>query len=377
MGITSSNKVVDRSEIQCDGQLKVTLALTASPDIIENPTDIVLVPDRSGSMAGVPLAAVKEGADTFIDIIQQATSNGGGSGELGSGTKMGVVSFATTARQDTAMITSVADLKGAVNALVAGGSTNHGDAFAQATELLETGTNPVKVMVMFTDGNTTAGPPPAPIADLAKAKGIIIYCIGLVGTDGLDVSALNDWATDPDSIHVAIAPTPADLEEIFAELAANLTKPGATDLKIVEEVNPDFEITEILPPDKGTVEQQTDTKLTWRMDSLGVDAGEIALDSVGRILQVDVTVKDVCPDRRVSLAMILTEVDDKGEKETKGVKVLTIPAHQEMGCRDVLVRCVRFAEPEDGANLCATRKFQVQTFAHYMDSDFVCCPDKE
>lgn len=390
MGITSSNKVVDRSEIQCDGQLKVTLALTASPDIIENPTDIVLVPDRSGSMAGVPLAAVKEGADTFIDIIQQATSNVGGSGELGSGTKMGVVSFATTARQDTAMITSVADLKGAVNALVAGGSTNHGDAFAQAT--------------------------------------------------------------DPDSIHVAIAPTPADLEEIFAELAANLTKPGATDLKIVEEVNPDFEITEILPLDKGTVEQQTDTKLTWRMDSLGVDAvesatlsflirrrsdtgglklvnqsiqytdaqgklvvfpdptvrvgcdviihpepcptpvdvtvegctdavvvdaGEIALDSVGRILQVDVTVKDVCPDRRVSLAMILTEVDDKGEKETKGVKVLTIPAHQEMGCRDVLVRCVRFAVPEDGANLCATRKFQVQTFAHYMDSDFVCCPDKE
>lgn len=65
MGITSSNKVVDRSEIQCDGQLKVTLALTASPDIIENPTDIVLVLDRSGSMAGVPLAAVKEGADTL------------------------------------------------------------------------------------------------------------------------------------------------------------------------------------------------------------------------------------------------------------------------------------------------------------------------
>ena len=93
------------------------------------------------------------------------------------------------------MITSVANLKGAVNALVAGGSTNHGDAFAQATELLETGTNPVKVMVMFTDGNTTAGPPPAPIADLAKAKGIIIYCIDLVGTDGLDVNALNDWAT--------------------------------------------------------------------------------------------------------------------------------------------------------------------------------------
>lgn len=450
MGITSSNKVVDREQIGCDGVLKVTLALTAAPDIIENPTDIVLVLDRSGSMTGAPLAALKEGANTFIDIIQEATADGGGSGELGSGTRMGVVSFASTARQDTAMTASVADLKGAVNALTAGGSTNHGDAFAQATQLLETGSNPVKVMVLFTDGNTTAGPPPAPIAAQARAKGIIIYCIGLVGADGLDVSALNNWATDPDSIHVAIAPTPADLEEIFAELAANLTKPGATDLKIVEEVNPDFEIIEILPPAKGTVEQGSDTKLTWRMDSLGVsgvesttlsflvrhrsdtgglklvnqsvqysdtqgnlvvfpaptvrvscdvviqpepcptpvdvtvegctdsvvvDAGEIALDSVGRILQLDVTVKNVCPHRRVSLAVILTEVGPKEEKETRGVKVLTIPAHQGTGCRDVLVRCVRFAVPEDGASLCAPRKFQVQTFAHYMDSDFVCCPD--
>lgn len=450
MGITSSNKVVDRDQIGCDGVLKVTLALTASPDIIENPTDIVLVLDRSGSMAGEPLAAVKEGADTFIDIIQQATSDGSGSGDLGSGTKMGVVSFASTARKDTTLTTSVADLKAAVNGLAAGGSTNHGDAFAQATQLLETGSNPVKVMVLFTDGNTTAGPPPAPIADQAKAKGIIIYCIGLVGTDGLDVSALNNWASDPDSIHVAIAPTPADLEEIFAELAANLTKPGATDLKIEEALNPDFEITQILPPAKGTVDQSSDTQLTWRMDSLGVsgvesatlsflvrhrsqtgglklvnqsiqysdaqgnlvvfpdptvrvgcdiivqpepcptpvevtaegctdavvvDAGEIALDAVGRIVQVDVTVKDVCPQRRVSLAVILTEVNDNEEKETRGVKVLPIPPHQESGCRDVLVRCVRFAVPEDSGTLCQPQKFQVQTFAHYMDSDFVCCPE--
>lgn len=448
MGITSSNKVVDRDQVACDGVFKVTLALTAAPDIIENPTDIVLVLDRSGSMAGEPLAALKEGADTFIDIIQQATSDGSGSGDLGSGTKMGVVSFASTAEKDTDLTTSVADLKAAVNALSAGGSTNHGDAFVQATELLETGSNPVKVMVMFTDGNTTAGPPPAPFADLAKAKGIIIYCIGLVGADGLDVSALNQWASDPDSIHVAIAPTPADLEKIFAELAANLTKPGATNVNIEEALNPDFEITQIIPPAKGTVEQNSDTQLTWRIASLGVsgsesatlsflvrhrgdtgglklvnqsiqysddqgnlvvfpdptvqvscdvvvhpepcpepvdvtvegctdavvvDAGEISLDAVGRILQINVTVRDVCPDRKVSLAVILTELDSQGKKETRGVKVFALPPHKESGCRDVQVRCVRFAVPEDGTQLCATRTFQVQTFAHYMDSDFSCC----
>ena len=56
MGITSSNKQISADRIDCDGSLKVTLALSASPDIVSNPTDIVLVLDRSGSMAGSPLA---------------------------------------------------------------------------------------------------------------------------------------------------------------------------------------------------------------------------------------------------------------------------------------------------------------------------------
>lgn len=451
MGITSSNKVVDRSEVGCDGEFQVTLALTAAPDIIENPTDLVLVLDRSGSMSGVPLAAMKEGSNTFIDIIQQATDDGSGSGDLGSGTRMGVVSFSSSAVVDAPLTASVSQLKGAVDALTAGGSTNHGDAFATATQLLETGTNPVKVMVLFTDGNTTAGPPPAPIAAQARDKGIIIYCIGLVGADGLDVSALNNWATDPDSVHVAIAPTPADLEAIFAELAANLTKPGATDLKIVEQLNPDFEIVNIVTPAKGTVEQQSDTQLTWKMDSLGVsgvesatlafrarhrgvtggvkqvnqsiqysdaqgnlvdfpdptvnvkcdvvvcaepcptpvdvvaegcsdlvvvDVGDVQLGGQGRIIQLELTVKDVCPNRRVALGVILEEVGPDGKTEPRGVKVFTLPAHTQPGCRDVQVQCIRFVVPEDvslwGKSLCDTRRFQVQVIAQAMDGEFRC-----
>ncbi len=59
MGITNSNKIIDVDSIACDGSLKVTLALTAAPDIISNPTDIALVLDCSGSMRGVPLASMK------------------------------------------------------------------------------------------------------------------------------------------------------------------------------------------------------------------------------------------------------------------------------------------------------------------------------
>ena len=41
MGITNSNKEIDVSRIDCDGTVKVTLGLSAAPDISSNPTDIV------------------------------------------------------------------------------------------------------------------------------------------------------------------------------------------------------------------------------------------------------------------------------------------------------------------------------------------------
>ena len=189
MGITNSNKVINMDRIDCDGSLKVTLALTAAPDIVTNPTDIALVLDRSGSMAGEPLASMKIGAKTFIDIISESTG-GQASGEIGSGSRIGIVSFSNTAVQDTQLITSVATLKNAVDALSAGGSTNHADAFTKAISLFDPSSSNAKVIVMFTDGNTTVGAPPAPVAAAARAQGIVIYCIGLVGSDGVDVNAL-------------------------------------------------------------------------------------------------------------------------------------------------------------------------------------------
>lgn len=77
MGITSSTKVMNVTAIPCGGTFNVTLALTAEPDITTNPTDIVLILDRSGS-------------------------------------RIGIVSFADAAVQNTGLITSVADLKAAM-----------------------------------------------------------------------------------------------------------------------------------------------------------------------------------------------------------------------------------------------------------------------
>ena len=275
MGVTNSNKVADTAAICCGDSFKVTLALTAAPDIVTNPTDIVLVLDRSGSLSGPPFADMKAGAKTFIDIISESTG-GSGSGEIGSGSRMAVVSFASTASVDAPLTTSVADLKAAVDALSAGGGTNHGDAFQKAQALFDPASANARTIVMFTDGVTTSGPAPGPIAAAARAAGTVIYCIGLIGSDGLDIAALNNWATDPDASHVAVTPDAAELEDLFAELAANISKPGATDVLILETLDADFELGEVEPPDKGSVIVTGPRSLRWSIDSLGTTKSESA-----------------------------------------------------------------------------------------------------
>ena len=98
MGITSSNKEINSSQIRCGGTFRVTLALSAAPDISENPTDIVLVLDRSGSMAGSPLANLKLGANTFIDIIDESTDSTQ-DGQIGLGSRIAIVSFPEVQRR--------------------------------------------------------------------------------------------------------------------------------------------------------------------------------------------------------------------------------------------------------------------------------------
>ena len=453
MGITNSNKELSAARINCGGSFQVRLSLTAEPDIVTNPTDIVLILDRSGSMAGSALANLKNGAKAFIDIIDEAT-DGTQDGQIGSGSRIAVVSFADTATTDTQLITSVSDLKAAVDALTAGGSTNHADAFAKASALLSAPSTNARVMVMFTDGQTTAGPDPSPVAAAARAAGAIIYAIGLSGNGGVDVPALEDWASKPASAYVAITPDDAELEELFEDLARNIANPGATNVVVTDTVSSCFRITAVTMPTKGSATLLNTNTVQWKIDELGVaqsegavleftvehigpcsgsvavnesisyddtegnvvdfpspelevdcdvivlpeicpepvdltidgcedtlefDAGDLGMESLGRIVQLSVTLQRVCPNRRVALAAILTEVDDQGLEYKRGMKTVLVPAHTQETCRDVTVRCIRFVLPESldvsgsAGTICNARNFKARFIANYIDNEFECC----
>lgn len=449
------NKIVSANEIPCRGTVTVTLSVEASPNINENPADMVLVLDRSGSMNGDPLANLKLGAKAFVDIIDENT-DGQTDGQIGGGSRIGIVSFADTATQDTQLITSVDDLKDAIDALVSDGRTNHVDAFNKAIALFSAVSDNQKIIIMFTDGETTVGGSADAIAEAAKALGIQIYVIGLTGNGGIDIDALTAWASSPKADFLRITPSAAELVELFEALAETISGPGATDIEIKEELTEDFTIVSIGNPSHGTVEKTGDRTFTWKIEELGKmmnetatvsfvirhtgvrdgdlevnesvtytdnedhevefpsprvrvqcdedvivipeacpvamnltvegcsDAlvfteGEVLLSSLGRIVETDVTIRNVCPGKRVALALLLYEVTDEGLELSRGVKTMEIPAHDEESCRDVIVQCVKFVLPEtlDTAGtpnaICDERNLHLKAIAHYIDTDFVCC----
>ena len=448
MPITSANKTTNKTSLAFGDTMQVTLSVTAEPTIISDPVKIALLLDRSGSMRGQALENLKDGAQDFVRIIAENTGSPDGS-ELLGGSEIGVISFAASATVDSPLTTSVAQLDAAIEALQAQGNTNQAAAFGQAQAML--GTTGRRICVMFTDGEPTVGPDPAPVAQALRESGVEIYCIGLVGTDGINEETLRAWASTPSSKYVRVSPTPAELEQLFKDVAEDISEPGAENILMEELVSEGFVIIDIAAPEFGTVMQLSPRALNWRIpvlgktgeqtasltftvkhvgttggtkkinqsvsyhddqnnvvtfpepsvdvdctqivvpepcpqpveltaegcrDTLVADAGEISLQSLGRILELSVTIRNVCPRKRVGLAVLLSEQDESGIEHARGTKILTVPAHDSSGCRDVLVKGIRFVLPEDlnvsGCGFCKNRSFKARFLANLIDSDFVC-----
>ncbi len=113
-------------------------------------------------------------------------------------------------------------------------------------------------------------------------------------------------------------------------------------------------------------------------DTLEFDAGDLQPDSLGRILQLDVTLRGICPGKRVALAVILNEVDEFDTEFQRGLKTMTIPAHTRETCQDIIVRCIKFVLPQDldvssGCScICSRRRLRARLIAHYVDHDYIC-----
>lgn len=455
MSVSNPQKKISPETIGCQGTATVTMSFDATAMLSKDPADIVLIMDRSYSMNNERMFYAKQGAKDLINIVSGATAEQG-SDTIGSGSRMGIVSFSSTATQDVQLTTNVNSLKNAITSLSKTSETNHVVAFEAAETMLGAKGDNRQVVIMFTDGLTTQGGSAKPVTDRMKANGVEIYCIGLLETP----ETLNEWASEPVSTHVAYTAEPTKVGEVFRDIAAETVKAGAQDIMITEEVQPDFKILSAEAPEYGTAMITGQNTLTWNLKSAGLtlnpttielsfavmhigttggtkqfnklvtyedrdgnkldfgnptvnvdcsvnpviypepcpepttfevtgceDAAKVVMNSVeltslGRIVQVDMTLKSICPGKRLAVSVLLSETGQDGIKQTRGLKHFLVPAQEGEECTDITLKCIQFSVPEEldtdqtANGICNSRTFEVMAIANYVDSDFACCDTK-
>lgn len=181
---------------------------------LKQPLDVMIIIDRSGSMAGTKLIQAKNAATSFIDNLVPGSD------------RVGYVSYSTSASLITGLSTSFSTTKTKIQATTASGNTNIGGAVKSAyQEIYNNGRDGVKhVVILLTDGEanisdvSTLTPNQYAISrsNIAKLDGTIIYSIGL-GTS-VDSNLLKSVATLPSYFYHS--PTGEDLTNIYMEIAA-------------------------------------------------------------------------------------------------------------------------------------------------------------
>ena len=90
-------------------------------------------------------------------------------------------------------------------------------------------------------------------------------------------------------------------------------------------------------------------------------------DSEGRMLDVTMTLQNVCPGRRVFIGLSAHEVMEGGAEELRGFRALTLPAHHDGAAHAVDAPPIRFILPEEGSYPGRPRHFVLRAYAHYAD----------
>lgn len=150
-----------------------------APPIERAPLDVMIVIDRSGSMAGQPLDAVKQ---AVAGLIRLATPQD----------RIGVVAFDDTSRIVVPLRRhdSVDDAVNEIMSIQAGGSTNLSGGWLMALDELRESVrhDAVRRIVLLTDGHANVGLDKVetfgPIVTQARTEGVTTSCIGFA--DGFD-----------------------------------------------------------------------------------------------------------------------------------------------------------------------------------------------
>lgn len=247
-------------DIPCNGATTVNVTLDAGSSTSGRPVDLVLVLDRSGSMGG-SMDALKVATKAFVDKFDEG--DGARDGLLANGSRIGVVSFSSNATLDRPLTSNANQVKAAIDGLVAAGSTNHAAGILTGQAQFASSPNS-RIMIMFTDGNTTAGGNPLDEAVAARNAGTEIFGIGLGGS--INQNAVRSWVSLPVNTHAYFTTDPSALQQIFDNIGTVITRPAATQVVVNLAVQPSFSASGVTAS-KGSVSASA-SLITWSIAEL-------------------------------------------------------------------------------------------------------------
>lgn len=269
----SVSRTVNPEKITVKDEAEVSLTIKGTPPVnVVKPNDVILVIDKSGSMA--------PGANNGEDKMQNAKDAAKGFIDLMDFTKhrVGIVDYSSTNMVDLFPLGTDTDAaKQYIGKINANGGTATGAAIDKAmAELQNVRPDTQPVIVIMTDGDATEPKGTAyeyakQKAAEAKEKGIVFYTIALLkSTDDPDTSKpnllLREMATTSDHHHFVLGST--GLKEIYAAIVKEIGVASAYDVSVTDEVSPDFEIVPGSYENNIPKPEVIGNKLTWNFKEL-------------------------------------------------------------------------------------------------------------
>ncbi len=262
---------VNPGVITPDGEAEINIKVTGKPPVnVVKPNDVVLILDKSGSMQNDNrFGAMKDSAKEFVDLIDFDKHN------------LGLVDFSSTNYVGTKGLTNDANsLKNYIDGIECGGGTETGYAIREAAKLLENERKDAQpVILLLTDGQANSSSDALKAAEEAKNAGIVFYTIALLGpNENPDTSSpnilLKDMATTSSHHHFVLGSV--GLIDIYRAIVNEIGVASAYNVKITEEVSPEFEI---VPGsyDNNIPKPHVDgNTLTWNILELKADTLELS-----------------------------------------------------------------------------------------------------
>ena len=240
-----------------DGIIDVDIDLTGIPyqgKVV--PNDIVLIIDRSGSMAD-KISNMISAALKFVDIVDVKKH------------RIGVVDFSDHA-SSLALTSDKTALKEYIAKIVtASGGTNTAEAVNTAVTVLRSKRNNADgAIVLMTDGKANSKPDALSAARTAKNCGYSFYTVALTDSEQSEANlTLREMATS-EADHYFIFSSTA-LSEVYEKIAAKIGYANAKNVVVSQVIGDQFELVAGSTDSTIPIPTISGKKIRWEMNQLG------------------------------------------------------------------------------------------------------------